>query len=82
MGLTPNYEPAARMATLTYDNELAELAELNVRRCDFEHDRCANTGNAFFILHRNEVKETLSIAFHNFYRKIYICRSKYCNAIG
>lgn len=45
LGQTPNYEPAVRMATMTYDDELAELAELNVRKCEFEHDSCSNTGN-------------------------------------
>lgn len=45
LGQTPNYEPAVRMATMTYDDELAQLAELNVRTCEFEHDSCTNTGN-------------------------------------
>lgn len=35
------------MATITYDDELGKLAKLNVRRCEFEHDDCANTGKLF-----------------------------------
>lgn len=31
------------MATMIYDSELASLAELNVKKCDFEHDACHNT---------------------------------------
>lgn len=44
MGKTPHYQPAVRMATLTFDDELAKLAELNVRTCQFGHDQCENTG--------------------------------------
>lgn len=35
------------MATMTYDDELARLAELNVRKCEFEHDDCTNTGKLY-----------------------------------
>jgi hypothetical protein len=34
---------ASKMATMQWDDELAKLAELNVRRCIFEHDQCRNT---------------------------------------
>ncbi|XP_065078871.1 antigen 5 like allergen Cul n 1-like [Ochlerotatus camptorhynchus] len=37
------YPPAARMATLEWDNELAHIAATNARRCVFAHDRCRNT---------------------------------------
>lgn len=43
LGKTPNYEPAVRMATLQWDPELAELADLNVRTCVYRHDQCRNT---------------------------------------
>lgn len=28
----------------TWDDELAQFAEYNVRRCIFDHDKCHNTG--------------------------------------
>ncbi|CAD7083423.1 unnamed protein product [Hermetia illucens] len=37
------FKPAARMATMQWDDELAELAELNVKRCEMAHDECRNT---------------------------------------
>ncbi|XP_062542523.1 uncharacterized protein LOC134210495 [Armigeres subalbatus] len=37
------YPPAARMATLVWDRELAYMAAANARRCVYEHDRCRNT---------------------------------------
>lgn len=42
-GQLPGYYPAARMATLRWDDELAFLAELNVRTCVVDHDECKNT---------------------------------------
>lgn len=44
LGLTPNYEPATRMATMQWDPELAAFADLNVRSCIYGHDACMNTG--------------------------------------
>ncbi|XP_017474138.1 PREDICTED: venom allergen 5-like, partial [Rhagoletis zephyria] len=35
-------EPACRMATMTWDDELAFLAELNVKQCQMRHDACHN----------------------------------------
>ncbi|XP_002134425.2 antigen 5 like allergen Cul n 1 [Drosophila pseudoobscura] len=34
---------ACRMATISWDQELARLAELNTRQCLLEHDKCHNT---------------------------------------
>ncbi|SPP78380.1 antigen 5 like allergen Cul n 1 [Drosophila guanche] len=34
---------ACRMATISWDPELARLAELNARQCLLEHDKCHNT---------------------------------------
>ncbi|XP_019892872.2 antigen 5 like allergen Cul n 1-like [Musca domestica] len=42
-GLLPGYYPAARMATLQWDDELEFLAELNVRTCVVDHDECRNS---------------------------------------
>lgn len=42
-GKLPGYYPAARMASLQWDDELAFLAELNVRTCVVEHEECKNT---------------------------------------
>ncbi|TMW44096.1 hypothetical protein DOY81_010824, partial [Sarcophaga bullata] len=35
--------PACRMATMEWDDELANLAALNVMQCQMAHDRCRNT---------------------------------------
>ncbi|TMW42630.1 hypothetical protein DOY81_012291, partial [Sarcophaga bullata] len=37
------HRPASRMATMQWDNELAMLAELNVKQCQIAHDQCHNT---------------------------------------
>uniref|UniRef100_A0A1I8PAQ2 SCP domain-containing protein n=1 Tax=Stomoxys calcitrans TaxID=35570 RepID=A0A1I8PAQ2_STOCA len=42
-GLLPGYYPAARMATLRWDEELAFLADLNARTCVVDHDHCRNS---------------------------------------
>ncbi|XP_034118547.1 antigen 5 like allergen Cul n 1 [Drosophila sulfurigaster albostrigata] len=36
-------EKACRMATVHWDDELASLAELNVKQCKMEHDECHST---------------------------------------
>ncbi|XP_017474137.1 PREDICTED: venom allergen 5-like [Rhagoletis zephyria] len=36
-------EPACRMATMEWDEELASLAALNVKQCQMKHDACHNT---------------------------------------
>ncbi|XP_061388298.1 antigen 5 like allergen Cul n 1-like [Musca vetustissima] len=38
-----NHKPACRMATMQWDRELANLAELNVRQCEMKKDACHNT---------------------------------------
>jgi hypothetical protein len=40
LGQVPNYDPAANMATLQWDDGLAANAELNVRQCEMRHDKC------------------------------------------
>ncbi|XP_013105475.2 antigen 5 like allergen Cul n 1-like [Stomoxys calcitrans] len=42
-GGAPNLQPACRMATMQWDEELAYLAALNVRQCKMAHDKCRNT---------------------------------------
>ncbi|KFB36821.1 AGAP000356-PA-like protein [Anopheles sinensis] len=37
------FAPASRMPTVVWDDELANLAEINVRGCKFEHDECRST---------------------------------------
>lgn len=34
---------ASKMATIQWDDELAKLAELNIKKCIFAHDQCENT---------------------------------------
>ncbi|XP_073831638.1 venom allergen-1-like [Musca autumnalis] len=38
-------QPACRMATMEWDDELAEIASYNVLQCYMEHDKCRNTDN-------------------------------------
>ncbi|KAH8415957.1 hypothetical protein KR222_005134 [Zaprionus bogoriensis] len=42
-GKLPGYYPAARMATMVWDEELEYLATLNLKTCDLEHDDCNNS---------------------------------------
>lgn len=42
-GNLSGFESAVRMGAMEWDNNLAELAELNVRDCYFHHDSCHNT---------------------------------------
>lgn len=42
-GSVSGFESALRMPTVEWDDELAELAELNVKSCQFKHDECRNT---------------------------------------
>ncbi|XP_034480081.1 antigen 5 like allergen Cul n 1-like [Drosophila innubila] len=42
-GNDPRHSAACRMATMQWDDELAYLAELNVRQCKMSHDSCHNT---------------------------------------
>ncbi|XP_017846840.2 allergen Tab y 5.0101 [Drosophila busckii] len=39
------FTAAARMGTLTWNKELADIAEYNVRKCSMHKDRCRNTKN-------------------------------------
>ncbi|XP_067634348.1 venom allergen-1-like [Eurosta solidaginis] len=43
LGKLPGYYPAARMATMVWDEELAYLASLNLKVCYVEHDDCNNS---------------------------------------
>lgn len=38
-----NHKKACRMATMQWDDEMAKLAELNVKQCKMAHDKCRNT---------------------------------------
>ncbi|KAM7347467.1 venom allergen-1-like [Cochliomyia hominivorax] len=37
------FPSASRMATMVWSNELAKLAEYNVKQCQMKHDQCRNT---------------------------------------
>nr|ACH56844.1 salivary secreted antigen-5 related protein [Simulium vittatum] len=43
LGKLEGYQQAKRMPILQWDDELAYLAELNVKTCKFAHDSCRNT---------------------------------------
>lgn len=47
-GLLDNYSTATRMAYMEWDDELAEMAALNVKACKYDHDQCRNTNNFMF----------------------------------
>ncbi|XP_058445546.1 antigen 5 like allergen Cul n 1-like isoform X2 [Malaya genurostris] len=42
-GSLEGFEAAFRMPTVMWNDELATLAELNVKSCQFKHDECRNT---------------------------------------
>ncbi|XP_030377801.1 venom allergen 3-like [Scaptodrosophila lebanonensis] len=42
-GNLPGFRPAVRMAPVRWNNELAQLAALNVKQCVMQHDACHNT---------------------------------------
>lgn len=44
LGQIENYDQAANMATMEWDDALAANAALNVHQCEMEHDECKNTG--------------------------------------
>jgi Cysteine-rich secretory protein family len=43
LGKVSGFQSAKRMAKVTWNNELAKLAELNTKQCDMKHDDCRNT---------------------------------------
>ncbi|XP_052899152.1 antigen 5 like allergen Cul n 1-like [Anopheles moucheti] len=43
LGRIPPYPRAVKMPTLTWDEELAQLADANARSCNYGHDRCRAT---------------------------------------
>lgn len=44
MGQIANYDQAANMHQLQWDDGLAATAALNVHQCQMEHDDCRGTG--------------------------------------
>lgn len=47
-GQLPGFLPAVRMATMEWDDELAEMAALNAVTCVYEHDQCRNTNTYIY----------------------------------
>ncbi|XP_061397351.1 antigen 5 like allergen Cul n 1-like [Musca vetustissima] len=43
-----NHLSACRMATMQWNTELASMAELNVRKCTMQHDKCRNTNTFLY----------------------------------
>lgn len=43
-GKLDRYQKASNMSLMDWDDELAYLAELNVKQCVMEHDECRSTG--------------------------------------
>lgn len=40
LGTVLNYNSAANMLSVSWDNELEKLCQLNVKQCSMTHDRC------------------------------------------
>lgn len=47
-GKLSKYKPASNMSLMVWDDELAYLAELNVKQCVMEHDECHSTVNFMY----------------------------------
>uniref|UniRef100_A0A182QSK8 SCP domain-containing protein n=1 Tax=Anopheles farauti TaxID=69004 RepID=A0A182QSK8_9DIPT len=74
-----NFAAASRMPTVTWDDELANLAEINVRSCRFEHDECRSTyqflhagqnlavGSYYLETNIFEIVRNLTTLWHNEY---------------
>ncbi|XP_031622380.1 antigen 5 like allergen Cul n 1-like [Contarinia nasturtii] len=48
LGLTPYFSPATRMATMTWDNDLAATAHYNTLQCEMKHDECRGTYDFYY----------------------------------
>ncbi|KAG4071195.1 hypothetical protein HA402_001185 [Bradysia odoriphaga] len=48
-GRIPGYLTANQMSELTWDSELAYLAEINAKSCTYGHDDCRNTASYRFV---------------------------------
>lgn len=44
-----NFKPAVSLGAVMWDNELAQMAEYNVKRCDVQLDECRNTPNYYYV---------------------------------
>lgn len=44
LGKVAHYDAAERMATVSWDDDLKDLADLKARTCKKDHDQCRNTG--------------------------------------
>lgn len=44
LGNVDNYDAAANMSTMSWDDDLAHLCKLNIASCAMIHDSCRNTG--------------------------------------
>lgn len=42
LGRVAHYDKAAKMATMQWDDDLAKMAEWNVRQCKMDHDNCGS----------------------------------------
>ncbi|XP_058974987.1 antigen 5 like allergen Cul n 1-like [Musca domestica] len=65
-GGVEHLKPACRMATLEWDDELAEIASYNVLQCKMNHDKCRNT-EAFIYSGQN-------LAWRSYWRPANIAR--------
>lgn len=48
LGQESRFKSARRMAQMVWNDELAQLAQLNTRQCQMSHDKCRNTAQFKF----------------------------------
>lgn len=48
-GGVDNFKPAGALTVVQWDNELAKMAEYNVKRCDTRLDHCRNTPSYYYV---------------------------------
>lgn len=65
MGKIQNYNQAANMQALTWDNELASKAALNVHQCEMKHDECRSTGKT--VKRNSKTNIYIKISTHHFW---------------
>lgn len=79
-GKEKGFKTASRMATMTWNDELAKLAELNVKQCKIMHDHCRNTDQLKFVGqnlgfraasgHFEDTHSVLTKTIHSWYAEI------------
>lgn len=80
LGMKKGFKSASKMLTMSWDEELANLAALNVMKCKMEHDTCNTTPQLNLVgqniaiqmnkFHRIDVMNSMLKAIHNWFNEI------------